>query len=403
MADAYQNFEWKGIDQNGKRVRGIIQANDLHAVEEEVRQLNIELISIKPTSALRSILNKTHLKPKDVILFSKSLSTMLSAGLTLVRALEIIASDHDNYRLSSVAASIRAKVAAGTSLSDTIQQFPDSFDDLYYYLIKAGETTATLDQILTRIVTYLEKITRLKNKIKHAMVYPAAIVTVAIIVSLILLLFVVPQFKTMYDNAHITLPYFTQLTLNLSTALRAHWFIIIIVGAGLGFLVPYLKRKNKYLTELYDRSILRIYIFGPIFKKEIMARFTRTLSITLAAGLPIVDSMRVMVNIMGNKVYSDAITKVCDALINGQSLSSSMQTSGMFPSMAVQMIVVGESSGSLPAMLDSIATYYEDEVDYIAENLSTLLEPIILVILGIIIGAFVIAMYLPIFKLGTTI
>lgn len=399
-----QRYQWTGMSKSGSRVRGVIQSTDIKSAEAELKASGVEVISLKIKPRLSfSFIHQKKIKPKEIILFTRYLTTMLSAGMPILKALEVIARDQENPSLKSVVTSLKNNISSGLTLSDSLSKFPEYFSELYVNLTSAGEKSATLDKVLERLVKYLEKIDRLKSKVKAALIYPITIVVIALSVSLILLLFVVPQFQTMFQNAGVQLPVFTRIVIHASDALRHYWWMflgLVIFGVwGINFL----KRTNEYAANKMDEFILRLYIVGPIIKKSIIARFTRTLAITLDAGLPIVDSMKSMIPIMGNRKYSKGLANVCDDIINGNQLASSLESTRLFPNMVVQMVSVGEASGSLGEMLNNIANYYEDEVDYIADNLSTILEPIIIVVLGVIMGCFIVAMYLPIFKLGTTI
>lgn len=399
-----QQFQYKGMNKRGDRVNGVVQAIDQRAAEAEIKGMDIELISIsKHSGSSFTFTRKKKIKAKEIVLFTRYLATMLSAGMPILKVLDIIGRDQENPALRSVISTIRASISSGSTLADSLEQFPEYFGELYTNLTRAGEKSATLDNVLARLVKYLEKIEKIKSKVKHALIYPITIVVIAVGVSLVLLLFVIPQFETMFKNAGAQLPAFTMIVIQLSNLLGKFWWMLIImcVFAYVGF-VGLMKKSAKF-ADLFDAALLRIYIIGPIIKKSIIARFTRTLAITLDAGMPIVDSMRSMVTIMGNRSYGKAVNKICDDIVSGHQLSTSIEASGLFPNMVTQMIAVGEESGALGEMLNNIADYYEEEVDNIADNLSTLLEPIIIVLLGIIIGAFIIAMYLPIFKLGSAI
>lgn len=404
MESGIQKFQWTGMNKEGQRLRGVIQAQDMKSAEAELKAMDIEVISISAKEGFSfTLFRRGRVKQKDVILFTRYLSTMINAGMPILKALDVIARDQENAVMKSMVISLRNNISAGTSLSDALRQFPDTFNELYCNLAQAGEKSATLDKVLGRLVKYLEKIQRLKGKVKSALIYPITIVFIATIVSLILLLFVVPQFQTMFANAGVQLPLFTRAVIHASNMMRSYWWVWILLLIGGIWGIKILKEKNEYFSGKFDSLILRLYIVGPILRKSIIARFTRTLAITLDAGLPIVDSMKSMVNIMGNKSYSNAVLQICEDIKNGNQLATSIESTRLFPGMVVQMISVGEASGALGEMLNNIATYYEDEVDSIADNLTTIIEPLIISILGVIIGSFVIAMYLPIFKLGTTI
>lgn len=403
MTDIRQHYKWTGINRKGKRLSGVIQAEDAKEAEAELRNMDVDVISLAVKKTSSFSLFRKRVRPKEIVLFTRYLATMLTAGLPILQSLEVIARDQENETLKSVVNAIRSSISAGSTFADSLAKYPQYFSDLYINLVRAGEKSATLDKVLGRLARYLEKIERIKSKIKSAMIYPCTILSVAVGVSLILLLFVVPQFQTMFENAHAQLPAFTRMVISFSNFLRSYWWILILViGFSIYFFIR-VKRTNERFSFWIDQFMLKLWIIGPILQKAIIARFTRTLSITLDAGLPIVESMRTMSTIMGNKIYNEGIGEICEDITNGTALTTAMDRTKLFPNMVIQMVSVGESSGMLGEMLNNIAGYYEDEVDSISENLSTLLEPAIIVILGVIIGVFVIAMYLPIFKLGSTI
>ena len=404
MADNIHSFQWSGINKHGARVKGVIQAIDSKTAEIGLKNMDIEVISlIERKRQIGFSLMRKRIRSRDIVLFTRYLGTMLAAGMPILKALDVIAHDNENELMSTVVMSLRTSISSGTTFADSLNQFPQYFNELYVNLVRAGEKSATLDTVLSRLSKYLEKIELIKRKIKTALIYPAAIVFVAVVVCLILMIFVIPQFQTMYKNANVQLPAFTRLIINLSDLVRGYWYVLLggLVAFIWGF--RYLLRNNVAFAEKIDAYSLRIFIIGTVLKKGIISRFTRTLAITLDAGMPIVESMRSMVRIMGNRVYSKGVQQICDDITSGHQLSSSMESTKLFPNMVIQMVSVGEASGELGAMLNNIANYYEEEVNAIADNLMTLLEPIIIIVLGIIIGCFVVAMYLPIFKLGTTI
>jgi type IV pilus assembly protein PilC len=403
MGNIIQAYQWSGMNKQGTRLKGVLQATDVKIAEAELKSRGIDVISITLKRPSLFAFGRPKIKNKDIIFFSRYLSTMLSAGMPMLQALDVIARDQDNQTLRSVILAIRSNITSGMSLSDALSQFPDYFNDLYCNLARAGEKSATLEVVLNRIVKYLEKTEKLKQKIKSALIYPLIIAAVALVVSFILLFFVVPQFETMFKNAGVPLPAFTRGVIHVSNFLRSYWWILLLLVIAAVWIFKVLHRKNEAFARGIDALSLRLYIYGNILKKAIIARFTRTLAITLDAGLPIIDSMKMMISIMNNRIYSRALVKVCDDVTSGNQLASSLEKTHMFPNMVVQMVSVGEASGALGTMLNNIATFYEEEVDTIADNLSSLIEPIIIILLGIIIGCFVIAMYLPIFKLGTTI
>ncbi len=401
MDEIFQEYEWHGMDKQGKRLSGTIRAVGIKSAESELHSHQIDVIRISLVKARTSLFSRSQIKANDIAFFTRYFSTMLSAGMPIVKALDVIAQDADNKSMQSLILAIRNNIATGKTLSDTFAQFPQHFSDLYCALVRAGERSGTLDKMLKRLAAYLEKTEKLKRKIKKAMIYPIAIISVALIVSLVLLIFVMPQFETMFQSYGVKLPFFTRMMLGASRFLRSYWPLLLMAILAVFFLSRRLQHHYPNLTKLKDKWLLKLYIIGPTLKKSIIARFASTLAITIDAGLPIVDSIRTMAPIMGNRLYSDAVNDICNDLTEGQTLSTAMTKTKLFPNMAIQMVLVGEASGALSEMLNNVADYYEDEVNAVVDNLSALLEPIIIVILGIIIGSFVIAMYLPIFKLGS--
>lgn len=401
MTDNTQAFKWTGINAQGKRVDGVLHATDLKTAQSELGKMQIEVISLSQQSSFAlGSKRKPIIKHKDILLFTRFLATMIAAGLPIIQALDLIGNDQENSTMKSLIESIKHDISGGKTLAETFSQHPKYFNELYVNLIKAGEKSGTLDKMLNRLASYMEKSENMKRKIKKALTYPIAIVVVAMGVSSILLFFVVPQFQTMFSSFGAKLPYFTQLVVHLSNFLRSYWWIIAGV---IVFLIVLWKKKLKYdpaMIERVDRLSLKIYVVGPILQKGIIARFTRTLSTTLEAGMPIVESMKSMAYIMNNTLYTRAVLRMCDDINSGHTLSASISASKLFPNMVVQMVSVGEASGRLSDMLNKVADYYEDEVNGLVDNLSALLEPIIMVVLGVIVGGFIIAMYLPIFKLG---
>src|SRR3990167_302734 len=404
MAMTTQAFQWTGLNNQGNRVNGLIEAANSKDAQVILKKMEIEVITLEVKQkinfklAFLSVRKKIH--KRNILLFTRYLSTMLTAGLPLIQALDVMSNDKENPGMKSLIDSIKANISEGKTLAESLSKYPDHFNDLYCNLIKAGEKSGALNNILIRIGNYLERTENLKRKIKKALIYPAAIITIALIVSLILLLFVVPQFEGLFKSFGAQLPLFTRMVVSLSTFIRQYWWVAGISIVFIIWCIRYLIKKSERLQLLIDKLVLRIYIIGPIFKKGIIARFTRTLATSLESGMPIVESMESMPAIMGNKVYSNAIIQICNDVIKGHQLSASMEASQLFPNMAVQMIAVGEVSGKLSDMLNKVADHYEEEVNTIVDNLSSLLEPVIMLLLGVIVGGFVVAMYLPIFRLG---
>lgn len=401
MTDGIQSFKWIGINKLGERKTGVLQALAIKDAQGELKKMGIEVINVVPQKGFHFPTRQKKIKVKDIQLFTRYLSTMLAAGLPIIQALDIISNDQDNPSLKNLVLSLKKDIASGKSLAETFAGYPKYFNNLYCSLIKAGEKSGTLDKILNRLAGYLEKTESLKRKIKKSLTYPIAILSIAFIVSGILLIFVVPQFQAMFASFGAQLPFFTRMVVNLSDFVRGYWWVIGIGLVIFIFGLRYLVKRNEKVKEWLDILSLKIYVIGAVLKKGIIARFTRTLATTLEAGMPIVESVKSMKNIMGSYRYSKAVDQMSSDLTSGHNLSVAMKNTQLFPNMVIQMVTVGESSGRLPEMLNKIADYYEEEVNSIVDNLSSLLEPIIMLILGLIVGVFIVAMYLPIFKIGS--
>lgn len=401
MSDNLQAFQWIGLDRTGKRQNGLIKAADSKEAQTELAKRGVEVISIEAKRQFSIGRRKAKVKPKDVLLFTRYLSTMVNAGLPILQSLEVISKDQENPAMLAFINTMKSNISGGKTLGESFSQFPEYFGQLYCSLIKTGEKSGTLDKILKSLGNYLEKTEALKRKIRKAMIYPGAIISVAAIVSTVLLIFVVPRFQSVFQSFGSQLPFFTRGVIHVSEFMRAYWWLVTIVLVGGVIWFKKRLKQSEQLREAVDKKLLNLYILGPILRKAIIARYTRTLAITLESGMPIVDAMRSMVDIMGNIIYSKAVSEICTEVMNGNQLYVSMTNTKLFPPMVTQMVAIGEASGSLAEMLNKIADYYEDEVNSIVDNLSNLLEPIIMVVLGLIIGSFVVAMYLPIFKMGS--
>ncbi len=406
MSENKPSFRWTGLNNQGTRVNGTILSTDMKTAQIELKKMGIEVIGLDikhgfnfPSSEFFS--TKQKIKVADILIFTRYLSTLLSAGLPIIQALEIMAHDQENETMKSLLTTIKNNVSEGKTLAESFAQHPKLFGDLYCNLIKTGEMSGTLEKTLLRLERHLERTETLKRKLKKALVYPIAILSIAMIVSLVLLIFVVPQFQKMFSSLGAELPAFTMLVVDLSNFLQDYWWlmVIVLVSAVYGFKVCL--REYPDFSLRIERWSLSMYIVGPLLKKGIIARFSRTLATTFDSGMPIVESMKAMSQVMGSKIYGKAVMKIHDDIINGHALSASMSTSKLFPNMVIQMIAVGEASGTLSAMLNKVADYYEEEVNTVVDNLSSLLEPVIMLVMGVIVGGFVIAMYLPVFKMGS--
>jgi type IV pilus assembly protein PilC len=328
---------------------------------------------------------------------------MMGSGVPLLQSFDIIGEGFDNPNMRKLVDDIKQEVASGNSLANSLRKKPQYFDDLYCNLVDAGEQSGALESLLDRVATYKEKTESLKAKIKKAMTYPIAVVVVAIIVSAILLIKVVPQFQSVFSSFGAELPAFTQFVIGISEVLQEWWFIVLIAIIALAFGLREAHRRSEKFRDAVDRGILKLPIVGDILYKSAVARYSRTLSTTFAAGVPLVEALDSVSGATGNVVFRTAVNKIKLDVSSGTQLNFSMRTTGVFPSMAIQMAAIGEESGSLDAMLDKVASYYEEEVDNAVDNLTTLMEPMIMAVLGVLVGGLIIAMYLPIFQLGNVV
>jgi type IV pilus assembly protein PilC len=396
-------FTWEGTDRKGKKVKGESRATNQAMVKADLRRQGINPLKVNKKSALFSASKKKKITPKDIAVFTRQLSTMMSAGVPLVQSFDIIGRGHDNPAMQELVMTIKSDIESGNNLSDSLARHPLYFDELVCSLVRAGEHAGILETLLDKIATYKEKTEALKSKIKKALFYPTAVIVVAVIVTSILLIFVVPQFESLFSNFGADLPAFTRMVIDLSAWMQANWWIVLLaVAAGVYGFVTAKKRSPKFAHWL-DRLALKLPIVGPILTKAVIARYARTLSTMFAAGVPLVEAMESVAGAAGNQVYADAIMQMRENVATGQQLQLAMSQTGLFPNMVNQMVAIGEESGSLDAMLGKVADFYEQEVDDAVDALSSLLEPLIMAVLGILVGGLVVAMYLPIFKMGSVV
>src|SRR5882724_5162289 len=394
-------FAWEGKDKRGNRVKGKSLAPDEAALRAELRRQGIAPSRVRKQSGSFKAGGKP--KAEDIAVFSRQLATMLAAGIPMVQSFEIVGNGHDKPSMQKLILDIKADVEGGTSLHESLAKHPLYFDDLYVNLVEAGEQAGALESLLDKVATYKEKTEALKKKVKKALFYPAAVLVIAVIVTTILLIFVIPQFESLFKGFGAALPAFTQAVINLSRFVQKFGVLIAAaVGAAFYFFM-YFKKRSRKMREFLDRVSLKIPIIGPILNKAAIARFARTLSTMFSAGVPLVEALESVAGATGNIVYEKAVLKMRDEVATGQRLQRSMENTGLFPNMVNQMIAVGEESGSLDEMSAKVATFYEAEVDNAVDAMSSLLEPMIMVILGVLVGGLVIAMYLPIFKLGSVV
>jgi type IV pilus assembly protein PilC len=394
-------FVWEGKDKRGKKVRGKALAANEQTLRADLRRQGVAPTKVKTQSnAFRSGGKVTN---EDIAIFSRQLATMMSAGIPMVQAFEIIGNGHEKPAMQKLVLDVKANIEGGSTLHESLAKFPLYFDDLFVNLVEAGEQAGALETLLDKIATYKEKTEALKKKIKKALFYPAAVLIVAVVVTIILLIFVIPQFESLFKGFGADLPAFTQMVVNLSRAVQHQgWWMALVAGGGI-YAFFYFYKRSKNMQRNIDRIMLKFPVIGPILQKSAIARFARTLSTMFAAGVPLVEAMESVAGATGNIVYEEAVLRMKDEVATGQRLQRAMENVGLFPNMVVQMIAVGEESGSLDTMSGKVAEFYEAEVDNAVDSMSSLLEPMIMAVLGVLVGGMVIAMYLPIFKLGSVV
>jgi type IV pilus assembly protein PilC len=394
-------FVWEGKDKRGHKVRGKALASNEAALRADLRRQGVAPTRVKTQS--RGFGGGGKVSNEDIAVFARQLATMMSAGIPMVQAFEIIGNGHEKPAMQKLVLDIKANIEGGSTLHESLAKHPLYFDDLFVNLVEAGEQAGALETLLDKIATYKEKTEALKKKIKKALFYPAAVLVVALVVSVILLIFVIPQFEELFKGFGADLPAFTQMVVNLSRFVQSQgwWMAVVIGGAFYAFF--YFKKRSRPMQKALDRVLLKFPIIGPILQKSAIARFARTLSTMFAAGVPLVEAMQSVAGATGNIVYEEAVLRMKDEVATGQRLQRAMENVGLFPNMVVQMIAVGEESGSLDTMSGKVAEFYEAEVDNAVDSMSSLLEPLIMAILGVLVGGMVIAMYLPIFKLGSVV
>ncbi|KIZ51159.1 type II secretion system protein F [Pseudomonas oryzihabitans] len=396
------SFTWEGTDRKGTKVKGEMTGLNPALIKAQLRKQGINPTRVRKKSV--SLFGKgKKIKPMDIALFTRQLATMMSAGVPLLQAFDIIGEGFDNPNMRKMVDDIKQDVAAGNSLANSLRKQPQYFDDLYCNLVDAGEQSGALETLLDRVATYKEKTEALKKKIKKAMTYPAAVIVVAVIVSAILLIKVVPQFQSVFEGFGAQLPAFTLMVIAISEVLQEWWLLVLGGLFVLAFVLRHFYKKSEKFRDAVDRGLLKIPLIGSILYKSAIARYARTLATTFAAGVPLVDALGSVAGATGNVGFRNAVEKIKGDVSTGMQLNFSMRTTGVFSSMAIQMTAIGEESGSLDEMLSKVATFYEDEVDNMVDNLTTLMEPMIMAVLGVLVGGLIIAMYLPIFQLGSVV
>lgn len=393
-------YLWEGKDKKGKAVKGEMNANGDSFVRATLRRQGINVTKVKKQS---SFAKKGKVTDKDITLFTRQLATMMKSGVPLLQAFDIVGKGHNNPAVAKLLGDIKADVETGSSLSAAFRKYPLFFDNLFCNLVGAGEQAGILDTLLDRLATYKEKMLAIKSKIKSALMYPISIIIVAFVITAVIMIFVVPAFKDLFSSFGADLPGPTLIVMGISDFFVSYWWAIFgAIGGGLWFFFYTWKRSDKMQSTM-DRLMLKLPIFGEVIRKATLARFARTLATMFTAGVPLVEALDSVSGATGNRVYYDATKKIQSEISTGTSLTVAMQNSEVFPNMMLQMTAIGEESGALDSMLEKVADFYEGEVDDAVEGLSSLMEPIIMVVLGVLIGGLVVALYLPIFKMGEVV
>jgi Type II secretory pathway, component PulF len=403
VAKKFYTFKWEGVNRKGQKVSGEMQGENPNQLKIELRKQGVTVSKVRrKTESLFSKYSGA-IKPMDIAMISRQITTMLTAGVPLVQTLQLLSRSHEKNKMRELLSQISLDVESGTPLSQALRKHPRYFDDLYCDLVEAGEQSGALEQIYDRIATYKEKAEALKSKIKKALFYPAMVILVAIVVTTILLLFVVPQFEDIFKSFGAELPAFTQMVINISRFLQKSWYLFFGGVAVVIFLFVRAHRKSQNVRDKTDKFLLEIPVVGMILDKACLARFARTLATTFAAGIPLVEALVSAAGASGNAVYRKAVLSVRNEVMAGMQMHVAMRTVEVFPDIVTQMVMIGEESGSIDDMLSKIAGIFEQQVDDAVDALSSLIEPFIMVVLGVLVGGLVVAMYLPIFKLGSVI
>lgn len=396
-----ETFTYTGKDRRGNATKGEIQSESVTLAKAQLRRQGVTPQVVRKKAKPLFGERKKPITPSDIAIFARQLATMMKAGVPLVQSFDIVADGQDNVAFREMIITIKNDVSGGNSLASALQKHPRHFDDLFCNLVQAGEQAGKLDSMLDRVATYKEKTEALKAKIKKALTYPTAVVGVAVIVTIILLIFVVPQFAETFASFGANLPAFTLLVLAMSNFMQAYWYIILgVIGAG-GYAFSEAKQRSKAFADWVDAVMLKAPVVGPILKEAVVARFARTLCTTFAAGVPLVEALDSVAGAAGNEVYARAIRQIRDDVTVGTQLNQAIRTTGLFPMMLLHMVSIGEESGALDSMLDKVASHFEAEVDNKVDGLTALLEPLIMAVLGVLVGGLMVAMYLPIFMLGS--
>ncbi len=396
-------YTWEGLNRNGDKVNGVLESNSIAIAKVTLRNQGIIIKKIAVKRKPFFDRKNKKITQAEIAAFSRQLATMLQAGIPLIQSFEIVSKGQKNARMQTLIGDIKKEVESGLTLAESLQKHPVYFNELFCSLVDAGERSGSLEIMLDKVATYKEKVESIKKKIKKALTYPIAVLVIALIVTVALLIYVVPQFESLFKGFGADLPALTRAVVIMSEFVQSYWYLLFGgIGLVVGSLI-YAKKRSVKFAHAIDRYLLKLPVIGTILEKAAIARFSRTLSITFAAGMPLVDALESVSGATGNILYSNATIKIRDEVSNGQQLQLAMSNTQLFPHVVVQMIAIGEESGALEQMLGKVADHYEEEVDNAVDSLSSLLEPIIMSILGVLVGGLVIAMYLPIFKLGSVV
>ena len=397
-------YKWQGLNRKGKKVSGELNANSVLELKAQLRKQGITPGRInKKAKPLFGMGGDKKILPVDIAVLTRQIATMLGAGVPLVQTIEMIGNGHNNGNMQKLLGNIGNKLQSGIPLSDCLREHPLYFDDLYCDLVNSGEQSGALETIFDRVATYKEKAEALKAKIKKAMTYPIAVLVIAFVVTAVLLIFVVPVFKDIFDSFGAELPGFTLMVLAISEFMQAYWYFGLAGIFAAGYLFKKAHRTSQSFRDSVDKNILKLPVIGDVLKKAAVARYARTLSTTFAAGVPLPDALESAAGASGNAVFRDAILDIRAEVTSGMQMNLAMRNCAIFPDMVIQMVAIGEESGAVDDMLAKVATVYEQEVDNAVDNLTTLLEPMIMAVLGVVIGGLIIAMYLPIFQIGMVV
>ncbi|MFC5594209.1 type II secretion system F family protein [Lysobacter niastensis] len=401
--DAMPTFVWEGTDKRGVKMKGEQPAKNANLVRADLRRQGItpQVVKVKPKPLFGSAGKRV--TPRDIAVFSRQVATMMKSGVPIVTSLEIMAGGQKNPRMKELINSIRSDIESGSSMNEALSKHPVQFDELYCNLVKAGESAGVLETVLDTVATYKENIESLKGKIKKALFYPATVVAVAILVSAILLIFVVPQFQQVFQSFGADLPAFTKMIIAASDFMISYWWAMLLmaIAAGVAFIMA--KNRSPKFAHFLDRMMLKLPVVGQVLHNAAIARFSRTLAVTFKAGVPLVEALDTVAGATGNVVYEQAVNRIKDDVSVGYQVNMAMKQVNLFPHMVIQMVAIGEEAGALDAMLFKVAEFYEQEVNNAVDALASLLEPLIMIFLGVVVGGMVVGMYLPIFKLAAAI